>query len=224
MQSKDLIQENHPTDFWIAVSIVMIALMLSACGGTAQSLPTATVTPTATATEEAGLILPEAATTTPMDLPTEDPNLEATATNTVEDVCSLVTGFDVEQVLEQPVTSITPGAEPDDVTGSTINFCTFVGSGKAVVISSVEVDSSSIGLDTLNDQIRRIKDDEPDTKVDQALGVGIQAYWTVSENAGGFTVLTEEHVFSVSLGGNIGDALDHKAALLTLAQIVAEKQ
>ncbi len=224
MQSKGLIRQDNSISFWIALSVALIALMLSACDGTVQTLPTATITPTATATEESGLILPEAATTTPMDLPTEDPSLEPTATNTVEGVCSLVTTFDVEQVLEQPVTSITPGAEPDDVTGSTINFCTYVGSGKAVVISSVEVDSSSIGLDTLNDQIRRIKDDEPDTEVDQALGVGIQAYWTVSETAGGFTVLTEEHVFSVSLGGNIGDALDHKAALLALAQIVADNQ
>lgn len=224
MQNNGYIPKDHPTGFWIALTVVMVALMLSACGGTTQSLPTATITPTATATEEPGLILPEAPTTTPVDLPTEDASLEPTATDSVEDVCSLVTAFDVEQVLEQPVTSITPGAEPDDVTGSTINFCTYVGTGKAVVISSVEVESSSIGLDTLNSQIQSIKDEEPGTEVNQELGVGIQAYWTVSENAGGFTVLTEEHVFSVSLGGNIGDALDHKAALLTLAQIVAENQ
>jgi len=224
MRSQGLIRQDHSTGFWIAVSVAMIGLMLSACGGTAQSLPTATITPTATATEESGLILPEVPTTTPMDLPTKDASLEPTATDSVEDVCSLVTAFDVEQVLEQPVTFITPGAEPDDVTGSTINFCTYVGTGKAVVISSVEVDGSSIGLDTLDSQIRSMIDEEPDTEVNQELGVGIKAYWSVSEHAGGFTVLTEEHVFSVSLGGNIGDALDHKAALLALAQIVAENQ
>jgi hypothetical protein len=202
----------------------MIALMLSACGGTVQTLPTATTTPTATATEESGLILPEVTVTPPVDLPTEDTSLEATATNTVEDVCSLVTGFNVEEVLGQPVTKITPGAEPDDVTGGTLNYCTFLGSGKAVVISSVEVDNSYIGLDILNAQIQSMQDDEPDTKINQELGVGIKAYWSVSDHAGGYTVLTEEHVFSVILGGDIGNALDHKAALLALAQIVEKNQ
>ena len=140
------------------------------------------------------------------------------------DVCSLATAFDVENVLGQTVTSITPGSEPDDISGGTLNFCTFVGSGQAVVISSVEVENSSFGLDMLNAQVDAFKGEEPDTAVNQELGVGVKAYWSTSEHAGQYTVLTEEHVFAVSLGGNIGAPEDHKAALLTLAQIIEKQQ
>jgi hypothetical protein len=139
-------------------------------------------------------------------------------------VCSLVTTFDVENVLGQTVTSITPGSEMDDSTGSTINFCTYVGSGKAVVISSTEVDNSSVGGDVQRAQLQTMQDDEPNTKINEELGVGVKAYWDVSEHAGEYVVLTEEHVFSVGLGGNIGNPLDSKAALLTLAQIVEKNQ
>ncbi len=82
----------------------------------------------------------------------------------------------------------------------------------------------SFGLDMLNAQVDAFKGEEPDTAVNQELGVGVKAYWSTSEHAGQYTVLTEEHVFAVSLGGNIGAPEDHKAALLTLAQIIEKQQ
>ena len=225
MKKSFLAKQNPPIRLRLMVLVAVSALILSACGGTKQNspAPTLTQTPTLEPVGPGGISAVEP-TTTPMDLPTEDPNQEPTATVTVEDVCSLVTAYDVENVLGQTVTSITPGAEPDDPSGSTLNYCTYVGSGRAVVISSVEVENSSIGGDVLRSQLQTIKDEEPDTQTHEELGVGVQAFWSVSEHAGEYTVLTEGHVFSVALGGDIGNPVDYKAALLTLAQIVAEKQ
>jgi hypothetical protein len=209
----------------LMVVIAISILVISACSGSVKTPPVPTSTPTATVEPiDSSSIPTEESTIIPSDIPTEDPNLEPTATNTVEDVCSLATAFDIENVLDQTITSTTPGAEPDEVTDSTLNYCTFIGSDKAVVISSVEVENSFIGGDVLRDELQKIQDEEPNTNSNEELGVGIRAFWSTSEHGAEYTVLTETHVFSVALGGNIGSAEDHKAALLTLAQIVAEKQ
>jgi hypothetical protein len=218
-------KQNHTNRLSLIVVIAFSVIAFSACSGSIETPPAPTVTPTATIEPaNSGPIPTEESTTIPMDIPTEDPNLEPTATNTVEDVCSLATAFDIQNVLGQTITHMTPGAEPDDVTDSTLNYCTYVGSDKAVVISSVEVENSYIGGDVLRDELQKIQDEEPNTKSNEELGVGIRAFWSTSEHGAEYTVLTETHVFSVALGGNIGSADDHKAALLTLAQIVAEKQ
>ncbi len=207
------------------VVIAISALVISACSGSIEKPPEPTLTPTPTIEPIDPIPQPvEQITTTPLELPTEDPNGEPTATVTVEDVCSLATAFEVENVLDQTVTHVTPGAEPDEISGSTLNFCTYIGSDKAVVISSVEVENSYIGGDVLRAEIQNIQDEEPNTVTNEELGVGIQAFWSVSEHGAEYTVLTETHVIGVALGGNIGSAANHKAALLTLAQIVADKQ
>jgi hypothetical protein len=225
MIKTSLVKQKRLIRFWSVALIIISAFLLTACSGSQKNSPAPTITPTPTEeVVEGGDISAVEPTKAPIDSPTDDPNMEPTETPSVEDVCSLVTTFDVENVLGQTVTSITPGSEMDDSTGSTINFCTYVGSGKAVVISSTEVDNSSIGGDALRSQLQTMQDDEPDTKINEELGVGVKAYWAVSEHAGEYVVLTEEHVFSVGLGGNIGNPLDSKAALLTLAQIVEKNQ
>jgi|WetSurMetagenome_2_1015567.scaffolds.fasta_scaffold15188_1 hypothetical protein len=216
---------NYTIRLSLMVVIAISILVISACSGSIQTPLAPTSTPTTTVEPvDSGPIPTEESTKIPLDIPTEDPNLEPTATNIIEDVCSLATAFDIENVLDQTITSTTPGAEPDEVTDSTLNYCTFVGSDKAVVISSVEVENSFIGGDVLRDELQKIQDEEPNTKSNEELGVGIRAFWSTSEHGAEYTVLTETHVFSVALGGNIGSADDHKAALLTLVQIVAEKQ
>ena len=225
MKNNFFTKQNHAIRSPLMVFIVISVLIISACSGSIDNPPAPTSTPTATIEPvDSGPIPTEDSTLIPLDIPTQDPNLEPTATNTVEDVCSLATAFEIENVLNQTITHMTPGAEPDEVTDSTLNYCTFVGSDKAVVISSVEVENSYIGGDVLRDELQKIQDEEPNTKSNEELGVGIRAFWSTSEHGAEYTVLTETHVFSVALGGNIGSAADHKAALLTLAQIVAEKQ
>jgi len=221
---KNLIdKQNQPIRLGLMVAIAVCAFILSACGGSIKNPPAPTSTPTVESMDSGGITV-EKPTQIPLDIPTGEMTLEPTATVTAEDVCSLVTAYDVENVLGQTVISITSGSEPDEVSDSTLNYCTFRGSDMAVVISSVEVENSFIGGDILRATLQSNKDDEPSTVTNEELGVGVKAYWSVSENAGGYTVLTEEHIFSVVLGGNIDNPANHKAALLTLAQIVAEKQ
>jgi hypothetical protein len=225
LKNNTLGKQNHTISSCLIVVIAISALVISACSGSIENPPAPTST--STPTSEPIDLVPqpvEQTTTTPMDIPTKDPNGEPTATVTVEDVCSLATAYDVENVLGQTVTHVTPGAEPDEVSGSTLNYCSYVGSDKAVVISSVEVENSYIGGDVLKAEMQKIQDEEPNTLSNEELGVGIRAFWSVSEHGAEFTVLTETHVISVALGGNIGSGTDHKAALLTLAQIVADKQ
>jgi hypothetical protein len=218
-------KQNHTNRLSLMVVIAISILVISACSGSIEDPPAPTSTPTATVEPiDSGPIPADESTKIPLDIPTEDPNLEPTATNTVVDVCFLATAFDIENVLDQTISHMTPSAEPDDVSGSTLNYCTYVGSDKAVVISSVEVENSYIGGDVLHAEMQKKQDEEPNTVTNEELGVGIQAFWSVSEHGAEYTVLTETHVFGVALGGNIGSAADHKAALLTLAQIVAEKQ
>ena len=216
-------KQNQPIRLGLMAAITVCAFVLSGCGGSIKNPPAATSTPTVESIDPGGITVDEP-TKIPLNIPTGELTLEPTATVTVEDVCSLVTAYDVENVLGQTVISIIPGSEPDEVTDSTINYCTFLGSGLAVVISSVEVENSYIGGDILRATLQSNKDEEPSTVTNEELGVGVQAYWSVSEHAGGYTVLTEEHVFSVVLGGNLGNPANHKAALLTLTQIVADKQ
>lgn len=218
-------KQYHPIRLLLMVVSAMSIVIISACGSSVEKPPSPTTTATSTIeVVNSGPISVDEPTKIPLDLPTEDSKTEPTPTVSFIDVCSLVTAYDVENVLGQTVTSITPGAEPDETSDSTINYCTYLGSGRAVVISSVEVENSSIGGDILRSQLQSNKDDEPDALTSEELGVGVQAYWSISEHAGGYTVLTEEHVFSVALGGKIGNPVDHKAALLTLAQIVADNQ
>ena len=199
MKQTLVLKQNKFFRLWMMVIIPIGVIILSACSGSIENSPAPTSTPTPTLTPiaepvQSGDIPIAEPAKTPVDIPTVDPNLEPTATVTVEDVCSLVTAFDVENVLGQTVTSITPGAEPDEISGSTLNYCTYLGSGKAVVISSVEVDNSSIGGDVLRAQVQTIKDEEPATAANEELGVGIQAFWSISEHAGQYTVLTEGEV------------------------------
>lgn len=69
--------------------------------------------------------------------------------------------------------------------------------------------------------MQKMQDEESNTVTNEELGVGDQAFWSVSEHGAEYSVMAETHVIRVALGGNIGRAADHKAALLTLAQIVA---
>ncbi len=209
----------------ITLVAVVTLLMLSNCSPTSNIPPTPSPTSTPT---------PESAESEPPVLvePTKEEVITATVEITPEpteeldeeDVCSLITVDDAETVLGQAVTAITPGAEPDDVTGGTLNYCTYRGSDMAVVITVVGIDSAAVGTDQLHSKLSQMKEEDPETKTQEALGVGDQAYWTVSENAAGYIVLTQSSVFSVVLGGNIGSADSHKNELLTLAQIIASNQ
>jgi hypothetical protein len=173
------------------IAVTGIMLLATACGGT----PTPTTMPAPATTEPAVV-----------------PNL---------DICSLATTEEVTAVLGQAPLNATPGSDPDNSTGTTINFCTYLGgNGLAVVISSVDTGTVEAGQAMIATQLSLA----PDMVVTEESGIGDKAYWSVGAKAVSYTVLKDTHVFSVALGGAIGDPASHKDALLALAQAVAANQ
>jgi len=126
--------------------LLSLALIATACDGTA---PGSTATPTVTGLV-AELTTPPAGQTPETPTPssggqgsTDEPDDSLPAGEdpySDVDVCGLATDAQVEVVLGQPITSTTPGAESDSVSGGTLYFCSYVGSGLAVVISWVDTD------------------------------------------------------------------------------------
>ena len=199
-----------------------IALLASACGSSPVNLPDPTPTTVmgVVATAEQPTDVP---TQIPTQVPTEIPTEVPTETGVLLDVCSLITATEAEVVLGQSVTAITPGTDSDNISGETINFCTYLGKDLAVVISSVDTDSAEAARDMMKKQLDKMQSDDASTTSKEESGLGDQTYWSVAEHAVAFTVVKGSHAFSVTLGGNIGDAASHKAPLLILAKSVEGK-
>jgi len=138
----------------------------------------------------------------------------------MQDACTLATDAQIEEVLGQPVTSRTPGEDPDSVSGGTLYYCSYLGSGLAVVISWVDLLTPADAKQALNEQLAQMQADEPDTTVTTQSGIGDQAFWTVAPHAAGYVVISRATVLGVALGGNIGDPAAHQAALKTLTESI----
>ncbi len=211
----------------LASLVCSLALIATACEGT---VPSATSTPTsvmgfvaAVSTSTPGQA-PEVSTPTGGEVgPTTAPD-DSLAIGDKQygevDVCDLATDDQIEVVLGQPITSTTPGEEPDNVSGGTLYFCTYLGSGLAVVISWVETSSPAAAGQALNEELAQMQADEPNASVTSQTGLGDQAFWTVTTQAAGYVVAKGGSVLSVVLGGNIGDPAAHQAALRTLTELV----
>jgi hypothetical protein len=198
----------------LIVLVCVVALGASACGG----LPSNSMTPTPTTLM--GVLPPVEQST---GVSTEIPTSGNADSGKVVDICSLITKSDAEAVLGQTVTSITPGVDSNNSFGGTLNFCTFLGQGLAVVVSRVDLGSANAAGQAMKQALVKMQSDATSTTTPQLSGPGDQAYWSTSEHAAEFTVLKGNTVFSVLLGGNIGDPAAHKAGLLDLTKSVAAK-
>jgi hypothetical protein len=216
MQTKNGLFQISKKHIGLIIVLAGVLLVSAACGGTVVNSPTATPT------------------TTLGDMPTNQPApVESTqaassalpvSTGADFDVCSLATSSEVATVLgSTPITSI-PGSELDDVSGATLYFCTYLGNGLAVIISTVDTGSSQAATTFMQTQLEKMQANDPSIVVNQETGLGDQVYWAVAEKAVSYNVLKGNRVFSVSLGGAIGDPNSHKAALLTLTESVAATQ
>ncbi len=145
------------------------------------------------------------------------------STEDLVDICALITQPEAEVVLGQPVTSINPGVDQDSVSGGTLYFCSYLGTGLAVVITLVDLGSSDNAKQILDQELEKMLSDDPTTTSKLESGLGDRAYWSTTEHACEYTVLNGNYIFSVTLGGNIGDPAPHKAALLNLAEILATR-
>ena len=188
---------------------IALAMAASACGGTISN--PATPTPT---TLMGSISSPE-----PL---TQMPELEKTTGGTKIDACGLATKPEAEAVLGQTVTAVTPGVDTTNDFGGTLYFCTFLGKGLAVVISIVDLGSPAAAVDSMKKEFTKMQSDPTNTTTQEG-GVGDETYWSTSEHACMFTVVKGSHIFSVLLGGTVGDPSTHKAALRTLTESVAAR-
>jgi hypothetical protein len=172
--------------------------------------------PTATPTTVLGPIAPLEQTTPPFGLPTEAPTQGSPDQGQVFDICSLATAAEAELVLGQTVAGTTPGSEADSVLGGRLDFCTYLGSGLALVVSKVDASSPEGAAQAMQEELANIQADDPTTALTAQMGLGDQACWAAAPQAAAFYVVKGNHVIGVLLGGNIGDLASHQAALRTL--------
>jgi len=189
--------------------VCVMAMTASSCGGTISN-PT---TPTPT-TFMGSISSPEPST--------QMPTLEKTTGGAKIDACGLATKPEAEAVLGQTVTAVTPGVDTTNDFGGTLYFCTFLGKGLAVVISIVDLGSPAAAVDSMKKEFAKMQSDPTNTTTQEG-GVGDETYWSTSEHACMFTVVKGSHIFSVLLGGTVGDPSTHKAALRTLTESVAAR-
>lgn len=199
----------------LIVALLSLSLLISACGGT----PASSTTPTPTTVM--GSLPVDQATPIPTNMVTEAPSDPSHGPAAVTDVCALVSTADIEAVLGSTPIASTPGSDPDTYTGVTINFCTYLGQGVAVVISTSDTASAQAAAALLQQELAQALVDTPQTITTQETGVGDQLFWSVAEKASSYTVQVGASVFSVGLGGNVGDPASHKTALLDLAKKIA---
>ena len=202
---------------WIAIACV-IALGASACG----AVPENSLTPTPTTlmgvlplNGGGGGTATETSTASSSSLPSGGSSAPG------QDACALVTQAEAEAVLGQPVVSVTPGTDSTQYS-STLYFCTFLDHELALVVSEVDLGSPEAAVQALQTSQSQMISDDPGT-VSTALtnGPGDQAYWTTNEHAAQVTVLIGNVVFSVVVGGDVGDPSAFQAGLLALAASVS---
>jgi hypothetical protein len=188
------------------LSLLICAGLLAACGSTSANSPTPTTV--------MGALLP---VEQPTSIPTQEP-LVSSNSSAPRDVCAMVSTADVAAVLGSTPIATTPGSDAETYTGVTVNFCTYLGQGVAVVISTSDTSSAQAAAELLQQELAQALVDTPETITTEETGLGDQVFWSIAEKASSYTVQVGASVFSVALGGNVGDPSSHKAALLELAK------
>jgi hypothetical protein len=197
---------------WLITLMCLISLGASACAG----LPSNSLTPTPTTLM--GILPPEGQST---QIPIDITPSGTADSGKVVDICALITQSEAEAVLGQAVIATTPGTDTDSATGATLNFCTYRGTGLAVLVSREDFGSAEASKQAMKQDLAKMLSDNTTSTIPQDGGPGDQTYWATSAHAAEFTMQKGSSIFSVLLGGNIGDPAAHKPALLDLAKSVA---
>ena len=223
----------HATKSWqrpwrLSGLLIALALLAAACNP-ATPPPTATPIPLLNATAISQIA--PTATPPPSDTPTpeltdteepiapDDQVTAVVATGTVIaselDACALLTDEEAAALLGGPALSKTPGVDEDQ--GYVLNFCTWLGSGQAIVVSVANTGSEASSLA----YILAGDSDEATLTQENDLDLGPNAFWTTTEHAAGYDVAYGPNAFSVTIGGQVTATDDLKAQLLKLAKAVA---
>jgi hypothetical protein len=211
MNTKFISRFTQPKTTRLIVVMLGLSLLISACTGTTGN----STSPTATT---AMGVLPPVEQSTPIS--TEVPPVSSNTAGPV-DVCAMVSTADVATVLGSDPIATQPGMDTDNETGVTINFCTYLGQGTAVILSTTDPASAEIAKTYLQNELAQQQNNDATSVITEETGVGDQLFWNVATNAASYTVRIGSHVFSIALGGTIGDPASHKAALLELAKKIA---
>jgi len=179
-------------------------------------LPSNALTPTPTTI--IGVLPPDGQSTA---IPTAIAESETAVSTKAIDICALITQPEAEAVLGQAVTATTPGTDTDSANGATLIFCTYRGTDLAVLVSRENFGSAEAAKQAMKQDLAKMLSDGTTSTIPQDGGPGDQTFWSTSVHAAEFTMQKGSSIFSVLLGGNIGDPAAHKAALLELAKSVA---
>lgn len=79
------------------------------------------------------------------------------------DICAPITQAEAEAVLGQFVTSITPEVNQDSISGGTLYYCNYLGTGRTVVISLVDMGSAQTARQEMEEQLVKMPDDDAST-------------------------------------------------------------
>lgn len=191
---------------------LVVLLVLSACGPSGGP-----GTPTPTMTTGGGL-----ATETSATAAAETSGGPAGVVGEPVDVCSLASADDVAAVLGQAPLPATPGDAPDELTGTTIYFCTYLGQGVAVVISVAQADTPDGARSLLEGRVHQMQSQGGSPTSEPEQGLGDVAFWSTTSNGASYDFAVGSYAVGVSVGGSaLGDPSAHRDALKTLAQTVA---
>jgi hypothetical protein len=136
------------------------------------------------------------------------------------DICSLFTSADAEPLVGTALIDITPGNDFDEITGGTLDFCTYKGDDVALVISLVKTSAPQGSQEWQNQLLEMTKASDPSAAIAPASDIGELAYWVITEDSVGLSVAQFPYIFILAVGGNIGYADDYKDDLTALAQKV----
>jgi hypothetical protein len=138
--------------------------------------------------------------------------------------CSVLTKAEAQTYLGQPVVRAVPEAPaPDPEAGSIHTSCTFMGQGRALVISIDEFPTAAAAQQKMTAEHLKSQGDEDEeapAKIEPESGLGDRAFFGQSAHAAMVLMLKGTHAYGAILGGSAPAPTD-RAALRKLVLAVA---
>jgi hypothetical protein len=198
-----------PTPTLTPTSVVLLPVTL--IGATLTPAPIPPNLPTATAKVDGDL------DGVPLDVPVVSTPI-GTPTQGALDVCALLTEGEVTAVLGEAIDHATRIADAEEIPPT--ETCTWVGQSKtkALVLTVAKAKSQGEIESYANQQLLDTVAEE-DIKAEQD-GLGKRVYWTVTDESGGYVVITNSTAFILAVGGKIGDPNAFRAVLRSTTLLV----
>ena len=163
----------------------------------------------------------------PVILPIALALIGATSVPTLPSACSVLTKAEAQAYLGAPISRVIPEEpEPDAEIGSIHTTCTFLGTGRALVISIDEFKSGDAAQKKMTAEYLKGQDTDDDggsaPTIEPETGLGDRAFYGQSGHAAMILMLKGAHAYGAILGGTPPKPADH-AALRKLVTALAAK-